>query len=93
MCPAKTPTGKKSEAARGINNYCARVIRATARHRQARRVANYIYIYWVGGSEYWLFTLYDKNGLSDLAKRERATRRSLEDRIEDEEASMKKKHN
>jgi len=32
-----------------------------------------IYFYWVGGLEFWLFTLYDKNELSDLAKKDLAT--------------------
>jgi hypothetical protein len=36
-----------------------------------------IYFYWVRGLEFWLFTLYDKNELSDLAKKDRATLESL----------------
>jgi hypothetical protein len=36
-----------------------------------------IYFYWVRGLEFWLFTLYDKNELSDLSKRDRATLESL----------------
>ena len=45
-----------------------------------------IYFYWVRGLEFWLFTLYDKNELSDLSKKDRATLESLlKSRIEDEE--------
>lgn len=36
-----------------------------------------IYFYWVGGFEFWLFTLYDKNELSDLSKKDRATLEGL----------------
>jgi hypothetical protein len=36
-----------------------------------------IYFYWVRGLEFWLFTLYDKNELSDLSKKDRATLESL----------------
>jgi hypothetical protein len=43
-----------------------------ARQRQARRL-RVIYFYWVRGLEFWLFTLYDKNELSDLSKKDRAT--------------------
>ena len=36
-----------------------------------------IYFYWVRGLEFWLFTLYDKNELSDLSKKDRATLENL----------------
>jgi hypothetical protein len=36
-----------------------------------------IYFYWVRGLEFWLFTLYDKNELSDLSKKDRATLEGL----------------
>ena len=36
-----------------------------------------IYFYWFRGLEFWLFALYDKNELSDLSKRDRATLESL----------------
>jgi hypothetical protein len=36
-----------------------------------------IYFYWVRGLEFWLFTLYDKNELSDLSKKDRTTLESL----------------
>ena len=29
-----------------------------------------IYYYWLSGYEFWLFTLYDKNEMSDLSKKE-----------------------
>ena len=31
-----------------------------------------IYYYWTGGPEFWLFTLYDKDEMSDLAPKRRA---------------------
>lgn len=31
-----------------------------------------IFYYWVGGPEFWLFTLYDKNTLDDLSKEQRS---------------------
>ena len=37
----------------------------------------YIYFYWARGLEFWLFTLYDKNELSDLSKKDRAMLESL----------------
>jgi hypothetical protein len=40
-----------------------------------------IYYFWVGGPEFWLFTLYDKDEMSDLTPKQRAT---LRDRIKDE---------
>jgi hypothetical protein len=36
-----------------------------------------IYYYWVSGLEFWLFTLYDKNEMSDLSKKDRATLEAL----------------
>jgi hypothetical protein len=36
-----------------------------------------IYFYWVRGLEFWLFTLYGKDELSDLSKKDRATLESL----------------
>jgi len=36
-----------------------------------------IYFYWVRGLEFWLFTLYDKNELSDLSKKDRETLEGL----------------
>ena len=30
-----------------------------------------IYYWWDGGSQFWLFTLYDKNEMSDLTKHQR----------------------
>ena len=31
-----------------------------------------IYYYWTGGPEFWLFTLYDKDEMSDLTPKQRA---------------------
>ena len=36
-----------------------------------------LYFYWVRGLEFWLFTLYDKNELSDLSKKDRTTLENL----------------
>jgi len=30
-----------------------------------------IYYYWVGGPQFWMFTLYDKDEMSDLTSDER----------------------
>lgn len=36
-----------------------------------------IYYYWTGGPEFWLFTLYDKDEMSDLTPRQRAALKDL----------------
>jgi hypothetical protein len=36
-----------------------------------------IYFYWIRGLEFWLFTLYDKNEVRDLPKKDRATLEGL----------------
>jgi hypothetical protein len=46
-----------------------------------------IYYYWTGGPEFWLFTLYDKDEMSDLTPKQRA---ALKDRVKDE-LKMRKK--
>jgi hypothetical protein len=46
-----------------------------------------IYYYWTGGPEFWLFTLYDKDEMSDLTSKQRA---ALKDRVKDE-LKMRKK--
>jgi hypothetical protein len=40
-----------------------------------------IYYYWTGGSEFWLFALYDKNEMSDLLPKQRV---ALKERVKDE---------
>ena len=40
-----------------------------------------IYYYWTGGPEFWLFTLYDKDEMSDLTPKQRA---ALKERVKDE---------
>jgi len=40
-----------------------------------------IYYYWTGGPEYWLFTLYDKDEMSDLTPKQREV---LKERLKDE---------
>jgi hypothetical protein len=41
--------------------------------RAKRGALQAIYFYWVRGLEFWLFTLHDKNELSDLSKKDPAT--------------------
>lgn len=36
-----------------------------------------IYYYWTGGPEFWLFTLYGKDEMSDLTPRQRAMLKDL----------------
>lgn len=36
-----------------------------------------IYYWWVGGEQFWLFTLYDKNEMADLSADERKLLRTL----------------
>lgn len=36
-----------------------------------------IYYYWIGGPEFWLFTLYDKDELADLTPKQRAVLKDL----------------
>jgi hypothetical protein len=46
-----------------------------------------IYYYWTGGPEFWLFTLYDKDEMSDLTPKQRA---ALKERVKDELKLRKK---
>lgn len=39
-----------------------------------------IYYWWVGGAQFWLFTVYGKNEMSDLTKREQAALSEMLDR-------------
>lgn len=60
---------------------------ADARRGRGRRGGlRIIYYFWAGGSEFWLFTLFDKNEASDLTPRQRA---ALKDRVKDELKSRK----
>lgn len=36
-----------------------------------------IYYYWTGGPEFWLFTLYDKDEMDDLTRKQRAAFKEL----------------
>lgn len=36
-----------------------------------------IYYHWVGGSEFWLFSVYDKDEAADLTRSQRATLKIL----------------
>ena len=40
-----------------------------------------IYYYWIGGPEFWLFTLFDKDEMADLAPKQRA---ALKERVKSE---------
>jgi len=53
----------------------------TRRARGKRGGLRVIYYYWTGGPEFWLFTLYDKDEMSDLTPKQRA---ALKERIKDE---------
>jgi hypothetical protein len=47
-----------------------------ARRRKGKRGGlRVIYYYWAGGSQFWLFTLYDKNEAADLTAKQRAALR------------------
>jgi hypothetical protein len=36
-----------------------------------------IYYWWIEGFQFWLFTVYDKNEMSDLTSRERRALKAL----------------
>ena len=40
-----------------------------------------IYYFWTGGPEFWLFTLYDKDGMDDLTPKQREV---LKERVKGE---------
>lgn len=40
-----------------------------------------IYYFWTGGPEFWLFTVYDKDNVTDLTARQRVL---LKERLKDE---------
>jgi hypothetical protein len=46
-----------------------------------------IYYYWTGGPEFWLFTLYDKDEMTDLTPKQRE---ALKERIKDELKARRK---
>ena len=46
-----------------------------------------IYYYWTAGPEFWLFTVYDKDEMSDLTPRQRE---ALKERIKDELRARRK---
>jgi hypothetical protein len=46
-----------------------------------------IYYYWTGGPEFWLFTVYDKDEMSDLTAKQRAL---LKERVKAELKSRSK---
>ena len=47
------------------------------RGRGRRGGLRVIYFFWPEGSQFWLFTLYDKNEMSDLTFRQRAVLKEL----------------
>lgn len=51
------------------------------RARGKRGGLRVIHYFWAGGSEFWLFTLFDKNEASDLTRKQLAT---LRERVKDE---------
>jgi hypothetical protein len=46
-----------------------------------------IYYFWTGGPEFWLFTLYDKDEMSDLTAKQRSI---VKDRLKSELGSRRK---
>ena len=51
---------------------------ADARRSKGKRGGlRVIYYYWIAGPEFWLFTLYDKDEMSDLTPDQRAALRGL----------------
>ncbi|SAL10056.1 Toxin HigB-2 [Caballeronia arvi] len=49
------------------------------RNKGKRSGLRILYYRWVDGAQFWMFTIYDKNEMSDLSSRERATLSSLLD--------------
>lgn len=47
-----------------------------------------IYYWWIGGPEFWLFTLYDKDQMDDLTAKERE---ALRDRVKAEIDARKRR--
>jgi hypothetical protein len=39
-----------------------------------------IYYWWIGGAQFWLFTLYDKNEMTDLSPQQKKILKELLDR-------------
>jgi len=61
---------------------------ADARRSKGKRGGlRVIYYYWTGGPEFWLFTLYDKDEMSDLTSKQREV---LKERVKDELKTRKK---
>ena len=56
------------------------------RRKGTRGGLRVIFYYWVGGPQFWLFTLYGKDEMSDLTPEERA---ALRDRLKAELKSRK----
>jgi hypothetical protein len=55
----------------------------TLRGKGKRGGLRVIYYWWQGGSQFWLFTLYDKDELDDLSVEQRKyLRKRLEDEIQ-----------
>jgi hypothetical protein len=43
------------------------------------------YYYWIGGPEFWLFTLFDKDEMADLAPKQRV---ALKERVKSRKAPL-----
>ena len=51
---------------------------ADARRRKGKRSGlRIIYYWWVTGSQFWLFTLYDKDEMADLTAQQRKTLKAM----------------
>jgi len=52
------------------------------RHAKSKRGGlRVLYYYWIDGPEFWLFTLFDKDEMTDLAPKQRAV---LKERVKRE---------
>jgi len=81
---ASPEAGDRIEGTGGLRKLRFGDIRRGKGKRGGLRV---IYYYWTGGPEFWLFTLYDKDELSDLTPKQRAL---LKDRVKAELNSRRK---
>ena len=66
--------GDPIEGAGGLRKLRFGDVRRSKGKRGGLRV---IYYYWMGGPEFWLFTLYDKDEASDLTAKQRAALKEL----------------
>ena len=81
---ANPEAGDLIEGTGGLRKLRFRDVRRGKGKRGGLRV---IYYYWMSGSEFWLFTLYDKDEMSDLTPKQRTV---LKDRLKGELKSRRR---